>query len=358
MAGRVTPIFTEGRLSLPLIEASVARALGLQDGQVVQALVQVRGDQMGLLLRGRLIDMPPNPNWQAGQSIALRVQASPNGPWTLQPLAAPTQPAPLSPMALGPQASISRVGNLLFRPPGMPDVTALFRPGVMDALLGALPRTDLQAQWTAMRLSMATITPDALTLAVMAAMGSEALMARGKLPLPTDPKQLLHKLLAALGQTDQDSEESVTTSRHIQGAIDDIESAQVHATQAQARQEMMFTLVLPFKDAEPVELAFKRKPGAEGQLALLTVDVHSLSRDYGELWLKTELHGQSEVALVMWATEADVAEQARQRSPALGLELQGAGLVMRSFQAIHGARPVQAAEGAPSGRGMILDIQA
>jgi hypothetical protein len=210
-----------------------------------------------------------------------------------------------------------------------------------------------------MRLSMANLSPDALRLALQAAVGSEALMARGQKPPSDDPKQLLRKLLNALASADTPTEEAETDVRQVKRAIDDLESAQVHAVQAQTQGlQEMFRLVLPFGDADPVELAFERRPASGDQAQTLTVNVHSNSRDFGELWLKTELHGQSEVTLVMWALQAEVTEKARLRADALSTELLGAGLVMRSFQAIHGARPAQAAAPAPSGSGLILDMQA
>ena len=120
----------------------------------------------------------------------------------------------------------------------------------------------------------------------------------------------------------------------------------------------MFSIVLPLRDAEPLEISFERQPGASEQNQLLTVNVHSQSQEYGELWLKTNLLGKTDVELVMWALREGVVEQARELSGLLGQELEKAGLVMRSFQVIHGERPFKLPEHAPTGSGHILDMRA
>jgi len=356
LISRVNPIFSESRFTLPLVEASTARQLGLMDGQVVQALVQARADQLGLLLRGRLLDLAMASDWEAGQNLTFRVQANPNGSMTLHPIAhaSPATAAAATPA----QPLISRLENLLFHPSAAPDLQALFKPGVLDALLSRLMRPDLQAQWQAMRPSMAQISPEAIRLALVAAMGSEAALARGQLTPGQDPKQLLHKLLLELGHADRLSEQDRDTCGQLQRAIDELESAQVHAVQSQSQYAIMFNMVLPFKDAEPVDISFQGKRALPGQPELLTVNIHSNSPEYGELWLKTEVHDRSTVELVMWALQSDVADQAAQGAPTLGLELQQAGLSMRSFQVIHGARPAPEPEPMPASCGVILDLRA
>lgn len=336
--------------------ALAARDLGLKDGEVVQATVQARpGGDMALLLRGRLIDMPQPSPWPAGQSLSLRVQASPGGLWNLQllpavgalpPLAAPTDTSVL----------ISKVANLLFRPAGLQDLSQLFRPGTLDAILQTLPRPDLQTQWRSMQLSMAQLTPQALSQAVAAGMGAEAWLARGMTPPLEDPKQLLRRLMTALARGDD--EEGMDKVSGLQRAVDDIEASQVQAVQAQAQRELLMRMVLPFRDADPVELVFRRAPRNGDKPPPLTVNVHSRSQVLGELWLKTELHGTDRVDLMMWALQADVARQAKVRSGELRQQLGDAGLAMQSFQIVHGARPVEPGQWRPSGRGMVVDVSA
>jgi hypothetical protein len=55
------------------------------------------------------------------------------------------------------------------------------------------------------------------------------------------------------------------TSTQLHRALDDIESAQVESLAAQARGEMSFAMVVPFFDANPVELKFFRPARRPGQ---------------------------------------------------------------------------------------------
>jgi len=357
LAGHANPIFLEGKL-LPLA-VPAARELGLKDGDVIQATVQARGGgDMALLLRGRLVELPRPSPWPEGYTLNMRVIASASGPWSLQLLPANASVPALALLPALPNAAslISNVANLLFRPAGQPELAQLFRPGTLEALLQTVPRPDLQAQWRGMQLSMAQLTPQALSQAVAAGMGAEVWLARGMTPPIDDPKQLLRRLMAAMARGESD--EDTTKVGGIQRAVDDLEASQVQAVQAQNQRELLMRMVLPFYDAEPVELVFRRAPREGGKTPPLTVNVHSHSQSIGEIWLKTQLHGGERVELKMWAIEADVVRQARSRATELGQQLLDAGLSMQSFQIVHGPRPAEPAEWRPSGRGMVVDVSA
>ena len=398
LPGRVNPLFLEGPL-LP-IETPIAKELQLRDGQVVQATLRLNGGQPELMLRGRIINTPVLMLGHLAPTVWLKVVQTPQGGWALQPTKEPPTPAlhavtPLSPpmtpslsqVASMPPALLpsvySRMANLLFRPPGPSDVAQLFRPGTLDALLKTLARPDLQAQWRGMQLSMAQLTPEAISRALASALGAEVWLSRGQSAPNSDPKLLLRKLIQALQSPDKsantlrlvqndesddlvqalssgtrDSDTPAATFAQLQHAFEEMESAQVQAVQAQAQREVLFRMTLPFVDAEPVELVFRREPRNSDQLPLLTVNVHSRSETYGPVWLKTQLEGSQHIDLTMWAEKADVASTARQRSSELGQQLQQAGLTMRSFQIVHGARPVAPADFTPTGRGLVVDMSA
>jgi len=357
LAGHANPIFLEGKL-LPLA-VPAARELGLKDGEIVQATVQARGGgDLALLLRGRLLELPKPSPWPEGHTLNMRVIASPSGPWNLQLLPLNSASTALLTLPSAPAAAslISTVANLLFRPAGQPELAKLFQPGNLEALLQTVPRPDLQAQWRGIQLSMAQLTPEILRQAVVAGMGAEVWLARGMAPPAEDPKQLLRRLIAAMerGETDEDGSKINGLHR----AVDDLEASQVQAVQAQNQREMLMRMVLPFYDAEPVELVFRRAPRQGGKSPPLTVNVHSRSQSLGEIWLKTQLHGGERVELNMWALEVDVVRQARSRSAELGQQLVAAGLTMQSFQIVHGRRPAEPSEWRPSGRGMVVDVSA
>ena len=336
--GRTNPIYLEGKL--PLV-ATNATDLGLREGQVVQASVRLERDLPMLMLQGRTLPMPGLLASQAGDSIWLRAQGG-----NLVPI----NPPPL----------ISRIANLLYRPETNSVLPQIFQPGTLDALLSTVQRPDLQAQWRSLQLNMAQLTPGALRQAMMGAMGAEVWLAKGMQPPVQDPKQLLRKLIAELNVSgsDESTETEPGLIEKLSKAVDDIESSQVQAVQAQAQQEVLFSMTLPFVDANPVELTVRRGPRQDGEQPVLTVNVHSKTEDLGPVWLKTQLMNAQQIELTMWAEQGNVVEQARARSYLLADELRAAGLNMRAFSVVHGARPPEKSDWTPSGRGLVVDVSA
>ena len=371
---RINPIYLDGKLLT--FQASIAQDLGLKDGQIVQALVRLHGDQPKLLLQGRLIDAPASALAAPGESMWLRVQNKAEGQWSFQPVPAPagtqasstalTLTAPTNMMAPSLAPVVSRIANLLYRPTGAVELSQLYKPGTLDALLGTIARPDLLTQWRGLQLSMSQLTPSSLQQAMMGAMGSEVWLARGMPMAAQDPKQLLRKLIDAISTNnlnatqlnDSDDADSIGIISRLQRAVDDLEASQVQAVQAQAQQEILFNMTLPFADANPVELTIRRGPKQEGESPLLIINVHSKSEELGPVWLKTQLANSEQVELTMWSEDPSVVSQARSRSSLLGQELSSAGLTMKSFQVIQGARPTETSVWAPSGRGLVVDVSA
>jgi hypothetical protein len=287
---RPSPPFLQGQASVPLVEALTARALALKDGQIVQATVQSQGEQLTLLLRGRQIGVPRAAGWEVGQRLSFQVQTHADGSVTLQllgpggkipfPLAsnAPGAPTAQTATPYAPEISekaatsptaapvatpatnavsaialaglggtnalagapfagfagvFSRLGSLLYREPGMPDVRQLFEPGEgLDAILAKLSGTpqlqaqaqmQMQAQWQAMRLSAERLTPESIRMAVFSAMGSETSLGRIRNPAPLDPKQLLHQLLKAVTDAGE-----IVVARVQQDGVDGNRRPKVH----------------------------------------------------------------------------------------------------------------------------------
>ena len=415
---------------MPLVEAITARALDLKDGQIVQATVQPQGEQMALMLRGRQIGVPRANGWEVGQRLSFQVQSHADGSVTLRLLG--TTPGATAPVPTGlaaptanvatpyaPEISVqappatpatsaitaialqgmsgagaaantpfagfagvfSRLGSLLYREPGMPDLRQLFEPGEgLDAVLakisgaptaqGGAPgpgsgpsqaqiqgqvQAQVLAQWQAMQLDATKLSPEAIRLALFAAMGSETSIARVRNPGPIDPKQLLHQLLKAL----KDEGETDTAEVHqLKRALGDLDAAQLGAVQAQADGAMAFAVTLPFFNQSPVELRFERPAKEDGQSAVYTVNAHSKSQDYGELWLKADLHGETELDLSMWAMRESVVALAQHGADDLRRDLRTVGLSMRSFMAHPGARPHPPAPSTPQAQpGLVLDFR-
>lgn len=409
---RLNPPFLQGQASVPLVEAVTARALELKDGQIVQATVQSQGEQLALLLRGRQIGVPRANGWEVGQRLSFQVQSHADGSVTLQLLGpAGKVPFPLISNVPGPPTAqtatpyapeisakeptpatnavtaialaqlggtagtsvlpfagfagvFSRLGSLLYREPGMPDLRQLFEPGEgLDAVLAKISSApqvqgsllQLQNQWQAMRLSPERLTPDAVRLALASAMGSETSIGRIRNPAPLDPKQLLHQLLKALVDAGEADGPEV---HHLKRALGDLDAAQIGAVRAQGDGAMALSVVLPFANQAPVELRFEREPQEPGRDPVYTVSAHSDSQDFGELWLKADLHGDSHLDLSMWALRPSVVALAQDGVDALRQNLSEAGLAMRSFQAFAGARPTAPAAVQPQALpGTVLDFR-
>ena len=419
-SARPSPLFLQGQASVPLVEAVTARALELKDGQIVQATVQSKGEQLALLLRGRQIGVPRANGWEVGQRLSFQVQSHADGSVTLQllgpgaktpfPLAsnapgaptaqtatpyapeisAKTAASPASATVATPATSavnaialsgignasamtglpfagfagvFSRLGSLLYREPGMPDLRQLFEPGEgLDAVLAKISgspqvqaQAQLQSQWQAMRLSAERLTPENIRMAVLSAMGSETSIGRIRNPAPLDPKHLLHQLLkAVMDAGDEDGPEA----QHIKRALGDLDAAQIGAVKAQSDGAMAMSVVLPFANQSPVELRFERQPQTPDHASVYTVNAHSNSPDYGELWLKADLHGDTDLDLSMWALRPAVVELAQSGAQALRDNLREVGLTMRSFHAHPGARPEAPAAIQPQARpGTVLDFR-
>jgi hypothetical protein len=213
---------------------------------------------------------------------------------------------------------------------------------------------------------MAQLTPGALKQAMMGAMGSEVWLSRGMPTTSQDPKQILRRIidsvntsnLNAIESSDGDDAGTIGIVARLQRAVDDLEASQVQAVQAQAQQEVLFNMTIPFADANPVELTIRRGPKQEGESPLLIINVHSKSEELGPVWLKTQLSNAEQVDMTMWSEDPQVVAQARARSGLLGQELGNAGLTMKSFQVIKGARPNETAVWTPSGRGLVVDVSA
>jgi hypothetical protein len=483
VAGRLNTLVIDARA--PVIQAPEARLLGLTQGQIVNAIAEVRGERLKLILQGRAIELPRGLRLSPGDAVTLKALAQTSGQWQLQPQAingkpvtlAPTpqttqapqtasasqttsasqtaqaaqtapasQAMPAKPIPQGqpslqpaqsragaatpmpaqtgapatiaqasapappshvrftpdalaaatnkpaaaqtpagvqplaqPDAAVSaRLSALLSRPPDTSAWAHLFKSGALDQLLkwvtnaaprsgaatptlatptgAAAPLAERFDQWPLLNLRMGGLTPRTLRDAMLASgLSAEALLARGGSKGRPDVKTLLRQLMAVLQQG---------TNAHtvVKDAFDDIERAQVDAAQALERRELAFSLVLPFSDAEPINLKFQRhakRDDAPGHV--YTVDVHTQNQRLGELWMRSQIHIQADrtdVALTMWAVRADVAVQARAHVDDLRDELEAAGLGLIEVQVFNAARPNQDAAWTTPDAGTVLDVSA
>ena len=357
LPGRLNPIYLEGR---PLqLETPIAQQLGLRDGQIVQASIELRGEALKMLLNGKLFDLPPALRFRPGDSVFLRAYQGANG-WLLKifdPSAQPVETAATASTSIPelPTAQInaSRLAALSLRPPMSPTLLDLFTPRQAASLLQTTANPELAAMFQRLQLSMRGLSAGGLQAAILGSgFWMEALLSRGQSQPANDTKAWLRRMMRALS----DKDTSIVAG--LNKAIDDIESAQVESLAAQARGELLFSMVLPFVDANPVHVRFfrpARQPGREPPP--FSVDIHTENEVLGEIWLKTSITRASHVDLMMWALKGSAVRLASKHSDALGQRLQKAGLTMDSFRIFHAARP-SLPDGWTPPAGAMLDVSA
>ena len=357
LPGRLNPIYLEGR---PLqLETPIAQQLGLRDGQIVQASIELRGEALKMLLNGKLFDLPPALRFRPGDSVFLRAYQGANG-WLLKifdPSAQPVETAATASTSIPelPTAQInaSRLAALSLRPPMSPTLLDLFTPRQAASLLQTTANPELAAMFQRLQLSMRGLSAGGLQAAILGSgFWMEALLSRGQSQPANDTKAWLRRMMRAL------SDKDTSIVADLNKAIDDIESAQVESLAAQARGELLFSMVLPFVDANPVHVRFfrpARQPGREPPP--FSVDIHTENEVLGEIWLKTSITRASHVDLMMWALKGSAVRLASKHSDALGQRLQKAGLTMDSFRIFHAARP-SLPDGWTPPAGAMLDVSA
>ena len=348
---RVAPVHIDMRTTY--VEAPVARQLGLHDGQVVQAMVAVRNDQLKLVLNEHAFNLPLSPYIKEGDLAQLRAQLLPSGKWALQLLhtgnfAGPHAPAPALP---------TRLNTLMFQPGGFASLLTLLRPGVLESLVPPVQDgAELKKRITAQRLNMGSLQASTLKRFILGeSKATEVSLVDGDTPV--DTTKLLLRLLMA--QRDRVDEQGGSEAHDLQRALDEVEAAQVQSAQQHTKGDLNFALVIPFTDADPVELEFEKKGNKPGQPKQpLVVNMHTQSRALGEVWLKTTISDSSQVDLTMWALSKDVADLAKFNASELTYELENAGLVMGSFQVYNAPRPSQNDDRPAPDHGALVDTQA
>lgn len=345
------------RLAEPL-----ARELGLREGQIIQASLEIRPEGTALRLGDRLLMLPAG--WQrvaAGDmrwfqvirqsgGVGLKLTASPAASAAAQPgasaLVAPNMGAAatsgvVSTNALGSgivaPSSGARLSALLGRSSGFDSLFNVLKPGALETMLqGQADGARLSAAVAALRLRVDHLSSQAVQHALMmSGLWSEAIMGAGRSLPGQDLKSLLRQTLRLLGA-------GSSTAREVESAIDDVERAQIDAAQAQADQRQVFTMLLPFADAEPAWVRFEREPRRPGQAAQrYVIDLHLKPPVLGDLWIKTGVTGL-DVDLTVWTARPEIAKLVEKFRDELTFELEDAGLRLQGMQIIEAPRPQSA----------------
>ena len=383
-AMRATPVQLDMRPHW--VETSMAEQLGLQDGQVVQALVEKKDGRVRLWLKDFSFDLPNGWVLKDGDKPFLRVSLNPGG-WGLliqntTDLPAATDKANVALSGLGgkgaagavsgagfvaadavasPTATSNRLNTLVFQPPGFAAFRQLLQmidlraPQIAQLTMG---QSDVLARLSGLGLSMGQLQPLGLRKALAPYFRSVENQLSQRQKVEDEPRSLIRQLLGSLGE--EDTGASVNgLSEDLHKALNELEAAQLQSAIDLNRGELNLRLMLPFSDADPVELHFQRPPRQPGdENPPLSVDIHSQSRLLGEVWLHTLIKAGHQVELTMWALREEVAQQARAHATELVMELGAAGLELQQFQIYNSPRPgTDAARPAPQ-RGLVVDALA
>lgn len=339
-----------------------ARALGLRDGQVVQALVQSQGDSLFFDLGGRRFDIPAawqrvapgDPRWfrvgKQGEAFVLRPIAGPSagaGTQGASALSATGAAAPalggppipgggLSAAATETTAPLSpRMLEILSRPSGLTALADILAPGRLEAALIGAGAPELARALVAARLRSDALSPQSVQRAVaQSGVWGEAMLASGRQVSQLDLKALLRQISRVLGAR------SASAGAEVDDAIDDIERKQIESIQQSTDGRFVVSVMLPFGDAPPALLRFERHSrGDERGEGGYTIDLHINPPRTGDLWMKTVVVG-TRVDVTVWAARKDVASVVSAASGQLEGDLREAGLVLRAFHVLEGVRPV------------------
>jgi hypothetical protein len=232
----------------------------------------------------------------------------------------------------------SKLGMLLQQQVDFTQTALLFRPDQ----LAMMANNPALAQWLAafkkMSLNMSHLSSQSLKKMVLTqGISSEHLLANSE-EVEETPKSLLHKLLQSLDASS--SEDNLQVKNQARQALQELESAQVQSAQDWTRGALSLKVVIPFVDADPVDLHFKKPARQTGESETpLSVDIHSKSRLLGEVWLNTTITQGRQVDLVMWAARPEVADLAKLNAKELGFELADSGLHLSSFQIFDVPKP-------------------
>lgn len=368
------------------IENTQARLLGLQDGQVVQALVEKKDGRVRLWLKDFSFDLPNGWVLKDGDKPFLRVSVTPGGwglliqtPSDLSPATDKTNVALTglggkgAPEGTGgagfvpadavsnPTATSNRLNTLVFQPPGFAAFRQLLQmidlqaPQLAQLSVG---QSDLLARLSGLGLTMGQLQPQGLRKALAPYFRSVENQLTQRQKVEDEPRSLIRQLLGSLGEEDTGASLN-GLSEDLHKALNELEAAQLQSAIDLTRGELNLRLMLPFTDADPVELHFQRPPRQPGEEnPPLSVDIHSQSRLLGEVWLHTLIKAGHQVELTMWALREDVAQQARTHATDLVLELGAAGLELQQFQIYNSPRPgTELARPAPQ-RGLVVDALA
>ncbi|MDG0968216.1 MAG: hypothetical protein P8O06_00085 [Porticoccaceae bacterium] len=346
MVPRLSPVSMES-VTVVRVSEQLARDVGLADNQVIRGIIASRNGAAVLLLNNRELEWAAGKRFKEGDRIDFRVESTSNGK-TLRPVAVHHAATLAAPVAGSVVATSPRLLNLLYRPDQPSIQAALFQPGAMQAFLSQIGDAGVTQRLSQLLLSMANVSPDNIRQALVASgLFGEFFLSR-QMQSRLDVKQLMRKLLV-------DGKLTPELKVSVGQLVDEIEGNQIEGLQARQSQQISYHFVIPFNDANPVEVDFERGVAKEdGGSSDWVINLHTDSEDLGPLWLKTTVKANKEIDMILWASWSDSASKAETASTILQQSLQGFDLTLTKLTVLNAARP--SIDSSLTGPGQVLDV--
>ena len=325
---KVNPIFLEGTLKIASAEA---KSVGLRDGQIIQAVIENRGDHTKLLIGNKEFEIPKNFHTAEGSKFQAKVSILSNGSAVLTPagvsLPGGTTPStfiPLSPHFM----------NLLLHSSGFGNLSSLFGSGILQSLAAKGGLSDLISRILGLRLSINNLTSSEIRNFIMNfGLFNEALLSKKQKLNSSNQKVLISQLVRMLN-------ERGIESQPISRALLDIEASQIETNQGLQNREIFFSLIFPFKEFGDWRFSFSKtkKPENEGD-SFYTFNLHTKNETIGEVWLRVVVENRNNLSMQMWTTNEKTYNNAIVKSDRLNALLDDAGLKVSSFEVFNEERP-------------------
>jgi len=344
---RLAPLTLESSAAITVSE-KIAREIGLSDNQVVRGVIAARGGLMKLLVNDQELDWASNKKFKSGDSIDFRVRTTAQGALLLPLSIERAKPSKTSNSPTNSRES-SRFLTLLHRPDAGAIQSEFFKPGIVrESFVQGLDSSSSQALAQMMH-RMRGISPGAVRDAFLRSGLFGELFLKTHVSVPIDIKQLMRKLLLV-------SKVSGSDKGSIEEIIDEIESRQLEALQAQKNHQISYHFMMPFVDANPVKIHFQRDAiGLDKEAPNWVINLHAETDSIGSLWLKSIVTPDFDIEMTLWAERLETAKNAERAASSLEKSLADFGLKLAKLSILNAARPtVDAAFSAP---GHVLDIK-
>ena len=325
---KVNPIFLEGTLK---IAAADAKIVGLRDGQIVQAVIENRGDHTKLLIGNKEFELPKNMHGSENSKFQAKVTILNNGSAVLNPAGvsvsggnSPPIFFPLSPHFM----------NLLLHSSGFGNLLNIYSSGFLSSISTHSGLTDIIAKILGLRLNLSTLTASDLKAFILNfGLFNESILAKRQKLSTTNQKVLLSQLVRMLTERGIDPQ-------LVNRAILDIEASQLETNQSLQNREIFFSLMLPFKDFGSIDFSFSKiASGNNEKDAPYTFNLHTKNEKLGEIWLRVVVEKRVNLNMQMWATDEQTYKKAKDGVSNLKRLLSDAGLQISTFEIFNEEKP-------------------